>query len=141
MYSKENKKNKDQKKSEKQKKKEIRRQTAGTRSFEDMIAYVDENGNLTDTPIDPKTKTVIELEHIEISTPKKEEVEEVPFNGRVEYYNTEKKFGFIKDVKSVNKYFFHINQAPANIAEGQSVEFEVEKGFKGLNAVNIKILK
>ena len=141
MYSKENKKNKENKKLEKQKKKEIRRQAAGTRSFDDMIAYVDENGNLTDTPIDPTTKTVIELEHIEISTPKKEEVEAVPFTGRVEYFNTEKKFGFIKDVKSVNKYFFHINQAPATIAEGQSVEFEVEKGFKGLNAVNIKILK
>lgn len=141
MYSKENKKNKETKKLEKQKKKEIRRQQAGTRSFEDMIAYVDENGNLTDTPIDPKTKTVVELEQIEISTPKQEEVEYVPFNGRVEYYNSEKKFGFIKDVRSVNKYFFHINQAPSTIAEGQSVEFDVEKGLKGLNAVNIKILK
>lgn len=141
MYSKENKKNKESKKLEKQKKKEIRRQNAGSRSFEDMIAYVDENGNLTDTPVDPKSKTVVDLEQIEISTPKQQEVEYVPFNGRVEYFNTEKKFGFIKDVKSVNKYFFHINQAPANIAEGQTVEFDVEKGIKGLNAVNIKILK
>ena len=141
MYSKENKKNKENKKLEKQKKKEIRRQNAGSRSFEDMIAYVDENGNLTDTPVDPKSKTVVDLEQIEISTPKQQEVEYVPFNGRVEYFNTEKKFGFIKDVKSVNKYFFHINQAPAAIAEGQTVEFDVEKGIKGLNAVNIRILK
>ncbi len=141
MYSKENKKNKENKKLEKQKKKEIRRQNAGSRSFEDMIAYVDENGNLTDTPVDPKSKTVVDLEQIEISTPKQQEVEYVPFNGRVEYFNTEKKFGFIKDVKSVNKYFFHINQAPATIAEGQTVEFDVEKGIKGLNAVNIRILK
>jgi cold shock CspA family protein len=140
MYSKENKKNKDHKKSEKLKKKEIRRQSTHTQSFEEMIAYVDENGNLSDTPIDPKTKTVIELEQIEITTPKKEDVEDVPFTGRVEYYNTEKKFGFIKEMKSINKFFFHINQAPSNIAEGQSVTFEVEKGFKGLNAVNIKIV-
>jgi len=83
MYSKENKKNKESKKLEKQKKKEIRRQSAGSRSFEDMIACVDENGNLTDTPVDPKSKTVVDLEQIEISTPKQQEVEYVPFNGRV----------------------------------------------------------
>ncbi len=131
MYRKENKKNKDQKKSEKLKKKEMRRQNASPQSFEDMIAYVDENGNLSDTPIDPKTKTVIELDQIKITTPKREEEEDVPLTGRVEYYNTEKRFGFIKDLQSINKFFFHINQAPSNIAEGQNVSFEVEKGFKG----------
>jgi cold shock CspA family protein len=140
MHSKEAKKNKQNKQQEKQKKKEIRKQNAGSRSFEDMIAYVDENGMLTDTPIDPSKKAVIDLETIEISTPKKEEVELLPLTGRVEYFNNEKKFGFIKDLKSVNKYFFHINQAPSIIAEGHQVQFELEKGFKGLNAINITIL-
>lgn len=37
------------KKLEKQKRKEERK-SSGTRSFDDMIAYVDENGMITDTP-------------------------------------------------------------------------------------------
>lgn len=45
-------KKKQKKRIEKQKKKEERKANAGSASFEDMIAYVDEFGMITDTPPD-----------------------------------------------------------------------------------------
>ena len=128
---------KQQKKLDKQKRKE-NRQSGGTSSFEDMIAYVDENGQLCSTP--PETpKTKIDVENIIISTPKQEDIEILPTQGMVDYFNTTKKFGFIRD-NNKEKYFFHISSAPENIKEGDKVEFEIERGAVGLNAVRISII-
>ena len=134
-------KKKEQKRQEKQKRKEERKANSGSTSFEDMIAYVDENGVITSTPPNQEDKEEINVENIEISTPKKEEVEDVPLNGRVEYFNPDKGYGFIKDKNSTEKYFFHISSAPADIKEGNQVTFELERGKKGMNAVNIVIVK
>ncbi len=135
------KKKKEQKRKEKQLRKEERK-AAGVSSFEDMIAYVDENGVITNTPPDPdQKKQEVELENILISTPKKEEVEEVALQGRVEFFNPEKGFGFIKSLADTNKYFFHISNAPAEIAEGNLVTYELERGDRGMNAVNIVLIK
>ena len=71
---------KEQKRQEKQKRKDERK-SGGTSSFEDMIAYVDENGILHTTPQDVKPKTEIDVSQIEISTPKQEEMEILPPQG------------------------------------------------------------
>ncbi|HSY62922.1 MAG TPA: hypothetical protein VK796_13650, partial [Cytophaga sp.] len=48
------------KKQDKEQKKEERKANAGnSSSFEDMLAYVDEYGNITSTPPDPLKKIVI----------------------------------------------------------------------------------
>ena len=133
-------KKKELKKKEKEKRKEERK-AAGTQSFEDMIAYVDENGMITSTPPDPEKKQEVNVESITVSTPKQEEVEEVELKGRVEHFNADKGYGFIKDLASVEKYFFHVSNAPANIAQGDLVIFELEKGTRGMNAVKIVITK
>jgi len=129
-------KNKQQKRKEKQQRKEERKNTS-TNSFEDMIAYVDENGVIMDTPPDPENKQKVEIENIAISTPKKEEVEDPILKGRVEFFNPDKGYGFIKHIGSTDKYFFHISSAPASITEGNMVTFELERGQKGMNAVRI----
>jgi len=131
-------KKKDQKKREKLKRKEERKANGGSKSFEDMIAYVDEFGMITDTPPDPNKKTEVELDSIAVSSPKQEEVEKEPMKGRVEHFNEEKGYGFIKDIGSVNKYFFHISNAPEDIKEGNIVTFDLEKGQRGMNAVRIE---
>lgn len=133
-------KKKDQKRKEKQLRKDERK-AGGVSSLDEMIAYVDENGMLTDTPPDPNRKQVVDIEDIAVSTPKKEEVEIVPLNGRVEHFNSDKGFGFIKDTGSTEKYFFHISNAPAEIAEGNIVTFELERGPRGLNATQIVLVK
>lgn len=131
-------KKKEQKRQEKLKRKEERKANSGNTTFEDMIAYVDENGVITDTPPE-QTKKQIDLEDIIISTPKKEDVEDPILMGRVEHFNPDKGYGFIKNLDNMEKYFFHISSAPAQIKEGNKVTFELERGQKGLNAVRIAL--
>ena len=132
-------KKKQSKKLEKQKRKEERKANAGNGSFEDMIAYVDENGLITDTPPDMNNKQEINIEDIAVSTLKKEETEETVLRGRVEYFNEDRGFGFIKDVNSTEKYFFYITSVQNPIVEGNMVTFELERGRKGMNAVRIAL--
>ena len=133
-------KKKEQKRKDKLKRKEERKSNAGGKSFDDMIAYVDEFGVISDTPPESDKKTEVDLEDIAVSTPRKEDVEEEPLTGRVDYFNTDKGFGFIKTPSGMEKFFFHINNAPPEIAEGNTVTFELERGEKGMNAVRIVII-
>jgi cold shock CspA family protein len=133
-------KKKEQKRQEKLKRKEERKANGGSGSFEDMIAYVDENGMITSTPPDPQNKQEINIEDIAVSTPKKEDiVEETVLSGQVEHFNQEKGFGFIKRTGSIEKYFFHISNAPASIAKGNMVTFELERDLRGTSAVKISL--
>ena len=115
------------KREEKQKKKDSKKLSSKS-SFDDMIAYVDENGMIT-------------LDEIIIATPKKEDEEPVILRGRVEFFNEARGFGFIKDLAGVDKYFFHVNNVVGNISEGNIVTFDLERGVKGMNAVNICLEK
>ena len=119
------------KREEKQKKKDSKKLSSKS-SFDDMIAYVDENGMITSTP---------PAENVIIATPKKEDEEPVILRGRVEFFNEARGFGFIKDLAGVDKYFFHVNNVVGNISEGNIVTFDLERGVKGMNAVNICLEK
>lgn len=130
------------KREEKLKKKESKKLSGKANSFEDMIAYVDENGMITSTPpADDIRKEEINPDEIVIATPKKEEEEPVILRGRVEFFNVAKGFGFIKDLAGVEKYFFHVNNAVSEIAENDIVTFDLERGLKGMNAVNVTLEK
>jgi cold shock CspA family protein len=109
-------------------------------NWEDMIAYVDEFGNLTDTPPDPtKKKVKIDASSIVLGIPKKEEVYVDPIKkGKVEFFNDSKGFGFIKEQDTQEKYFVHVNGLIDRVAEGDKVTFELEQGMKGMNAVRVK---
>ncbi|MDD4589909.1 MAG: cold shock domain-containing protein [Parabacteroides sp.] len=132
-------KNKQQKRKEKQQRREERKNNP-TKSFEDMIAYVDENGMITDTPPDLQNKEIINAEDIVINVPKKTEEEKNPvIKGRVEYFNTDKGFGFIRPIGSIDKYFFHVSSTSDTLIEGNIVTFELERGQKGINAVKIAL--
>ena len=125
---------------EKQKRKEERKANAGSGLFEDMIAYVDENGVITDTPPDASNKQEIDIENIMVSIPKRGEEEIAALTGRVEYFSPDKGYGFIKATNGAEKYFFHVSNAPLTIDEGNIVTFELERGLKGMNAVNIVLV-
>ena len=60
--------------------------------------------------------------------------------GTVKFFNGDKGFGFIKDDESNTEYFVHVTGLVDQIEEGDSVEFELTEGIKGLNAVNVKQL-
>ena len=123
---------------EKQKRKEEQKLSPKANSLDDMIAYVDENGMITSTPpTENIKKEEIKQEEIVISTPKKEKEVPTVMKGRVEFFNTSKGFGFIKDLSGTEKYFFHVNNVMADISENDIVTFDLERGIKGMNAVNI----
>ena len=107
--------------------------------LDNMIAYVDENGQITDTPPDPANRKKIDAKSIEIGVPKRETVETTIIrNGRVEFFNHSKGFGFIKELDNQEKYFVHVNSLAEEITEGDMVSFEIERSFKGMSAVRVK---
>lgn len=75
-YSKkENEKKRLKKQKDKQEKKEERQANAKKGlALEDMMAYVDENGNISSTPPDPKKKKVINTEDIQIGISRQEDI-------------------------------------------------------------------
>jgi cold shock CspA family protein len=120
-------------------KKEERKANSEGGSLESMMAYVDEFGNITDTPPDPTKKTKINASSIEIGIPKREDEPDVSGRqGKVTYFNESKGYGFIKDMITQENVFVHINGVDGTIAENDSVTFEVERTVKGMNAINVK---
>jgi len=57
--------------------------------------------------------------------------------GKVKFFNENKGFGFIKDAESGNEYFVHVSGLIDKIKEDDTVQFELQQGKKGLNAVNV----
>ncbi|UCG26946.1 MAG: cold shock domain-containing protein [Bacteroidales bacterium] len=61
--------------------------------------------------------------------------------GKVKFFNETKGFGFIKDKESENEYFVHASGLIDSIKDDDDVTFELVEGRKGLNAVNVRLLK
>ena len=142
-FSKKEKEKKRQKKKEdKKKKRDERKASSPGGNLDSMMAYVDENGMITDTPPDPTVKKkVIKAENIEIGIPKKEDIdeeEEKERTGKVAFFDSSKGYGFITDIDSQEKYFVHISGCIDEIGENDKVQFELEQGQKGMNAVRVK---
>ncbi|RLD42671.1 MAG: cold shock domain-containing protein [Bacteroidetes bacterium] len=133
---------KEKKRKDKAAKKLARKDTEKSGNLDDMIAYVDEFGNITDTPPDPTKKKKVKSENIEISVPKREAVEYDPIRkGIVTFFNESKGFGFIKDSETQESVFVHANNLLEEIRDNNVVTFEVEMGMKGPAAVRVKLLK
>lgn len=131
------------KKEDKQQKKEERKANSDKgKSFEDMLAYVDENGMITSTPPDPKKKKVFKVEDIQIGVSRQEPIDPADLirKGTITFFNDAKGYGFIKDSDNGDSVFVHINALSGPVKENDKVTFETENGPKGLNAVNVKLI-
>ncbi len=60
--------------------------------------------------------------------------------GTVKFFNESKGFGFIVEEGSNKEHFVHISGLIDQISEGDTVEFDLQEGRKGLNAVNVKVI-
>ena len=60
--------------------------------------------------------------------------------GTVKFFNDTKGFGFVTEEGSNKEHFVHISGLIDEIREGDEVEFDLEEGRKGLNAVNVKVI-
>lgn len=133
------------KREEKQKKKEARRAEAKEGEGGIPFAYVDQFGNLTDTPPEPSEKEEIDASEIVLGIPQKEETEEEEFDpirkGKVAFFDHSKGFGFIMDTETQEKHFVHVTGLIDEINENDKVSFELEKGQRGMNAVRVKLVE
>ncbi len=60
--------------------------------------------------------------------------------GTVKFFNETKGFGFIVEEGSNKEHFVHVSGLMDEIRENDEVEFDLEEGKKGLNAVNVRVL-
>ena len=139
---KEREKKKQKERKDKAEKMQERKDSGKKNNFDDMIAYLDENGNLSSTPPDPRKRVEVKLEDIQIGVPEyvPPTEEELTHKGKVTFFNNEKGFGFIKDMQSQQSLFVHANNLTAPIKENDKVSFEIEMGQRGPMAVNVKII-
>jgi cold shock CspA family protein len=129
------------KREEKQKKKDARKAEAKDNPQGIQFAYVDFNGNLTDTPPDPAMREKVEAETIEIGIPKRDDSEvhePTAKEGKVSFFDHSKGFGFILDSINQEKYFVHVSGVLEEINENDKVTYELERGQRGMNAVRVK---
>ena len=110
------------------------------KSLEEMMAYIDEDGNISSTPPDPRKKKTFKQEEMQISVPKTAAADPADLirKGVVTFFNGDKGFGFIKDSETQESVFIHVNQLQEPIKENDKVIFEVEMGPKGPSATNVK---
>ncbi|MFZ5941755.1 MAG: cold-shock protein [Bacteroidota bacterium] len=135
-------KKKEKKRKDKEEKRNVRKES-GKGNLDDMIAYVDEYGRITDTPPDPSKREAINAEDIEIGIPTREKRETPSYvrTGVVTYYNTAKGFGFIRDSQSNENVYFHVNNLKEAVREGSKVSFEITSGLKGPSAQAVSLVK
>jgi cold shock protein len=61
--------------------------------------------------------------------------------GTVKFFNNSKGFGFIKPADGGEDIFVHSSGLIDQIYENYQVQYEIERGKKGLNAVNVEVVK
>ena len=111
------------------------------KTLEEMMVYIDENGNFTNTPPDPRKRRVINSEDMIISTPKQVPMEYEVKTGTITFFNSAKGFGFITDAVSGERIFLHVNNLTQEVKEMDKVQFDVESGARGLSAINVVKIK
>ncbi|QIA09039.1 cold-shock protein [Draconibacterium halophilum] len=128
------------KRKEKEAKRLARKDSDTNSNLDDMIAYVDEFGNITDTPPDETQKEKVKAEDIDVSVPKGGYGEDEPREkqGVVTFFNDQKGYGFIRNLSNNQNIFVHINEVDGEIKEGNRVTYEEGQGPKGPAAMNVK---
>jgi len=61
--------------------------------------------------------------------------------GTVKFFNVTKGFGFITPSNGGQDIFVHTSGLVNDVRENDSVTFDVEQGKKGLNAVNVRVIR
>lgn len=135
-------------KKEREKKRQKRKKDKAERKLQpkegkstDEFMYVDAMGNLTSVKPDPAEKVEVNLEDISISVSRRIDEEEDPIKkGQVNFFNSDKGYGFIVEAETRESLFVHINDVDGIITERDKVVFEVGSGPKGPVAIKVRLM-
>jgi len=108
------------------------------KTLEEMMAYLDDNGNISSEPPDQRKKKIFKQENVQTSALHGTKEEDLLRTGVVTFFNEAKGFGFIKDLQTNGSVFIHANRLSEAIKENDEVTFQTDVGPKGLNARNVK---
>lgn len=133
----------EKKRKQKEQKRALKKSEGKKSSFDDMIAYVDEFGKITSAPPDPERKIDVSAESIELRITKNTPESGPGFlrKGVVAFYNESKGFGFIHDLESKERIFFHFKNLLEPVKENNIVTFETGKRQNRISAMNVKLFK
>lgn len=134
------------KKIERRREKEFRRDErrqlpVKQKSLEEMMAYVDENGNLSDTPPDPKNAYKAAVEDIVIDIPRAlpDDPDAIP-TGVVSYFDPSKGYGFIINDQTQERLFVHVNsfaEPTTELSIGDKVSYTPTRSPRGMQATAV----
>lgn len=68
-------------------------------------------------------------------------MENQKFQGTVKFFNSEKGFGFIKANNGSEDIFVHVSGLIDEVKENDTVEYEMQQGRKGMNAINVTLVR
>lgn len=129
------------KKQDKQEKREDRKaNTIKGQGLDQMMAYVDEYGNITSTPPNPNRRSTVAQQDIAISTARREAEppQDLIRRGTVTRFDSSKGYGFIQDGQSQQSVFVHQNELIDSVQQNDKVTFEIKMTPKGASAINVK---
>ncbi len=118
--------------------KERKANSAKGKSLEDMMAYLDENGNIVSTPPTGEKRREINIEDIQLGAAKREANVPSVNTGIVSFFNEAKGYGFITDSSTRENIFVHVNGLQQPIKDRDKVTYEKERTPKGWSAINVK---
>lgn len=103
------------------------------KSLEEMLAYVDEYGNISDTP--PEKKYEYKASDLE-----KPNDEEVYYMGKVSYYNEGGQYGFIRNNETRESAYFNFKILGFELQQDQHVKFKSKPSKQGLQVTEVIVL-
>lgn len=137
FFKKENQKKKVKKRQDKVLKREDRKVNNNKgKTLEEMIIYVDVNGNFTETPPHLQ-KNESDYPNFDSPNRKSENNETQDYTGFVKFLS-DKGYGFITDDKTHENIFFHSTQLTETVDKNDKVKYRKEDSLKGFRAVSIK---
>lgn len=137
FFKKENNKKKIKKRQDKLLKREDRKVNNNKgKSLDEMIIYVDVNGNFTEVPphLQKRDEDFLGFDNSIKNSGQKENHD---FTGIVKFLS-DKGYGFITEDKTQENIFFHTNQLAEMVEKNDKVKFRKEDSLKGFRAVSIK---
>lgn len=128
------------KKQDKAQKKEDRKTVNNKgKSLDELIMYIDENGNLSKTPADPRNKTEIDPSTITLGATVLPDVD-AEYTGVVSFIS-DKGYGFIVEDNTKLNVYVNVQQLTETVKEKDKVAFEKERTPKGFSALNVRKVK